>query len=78
MAGELQSQLQRRPRGWLGQQNLSQRERATWGGSWREPTSEVASLGSEDREGAGRLEPLRLASHIKGSNVGMLEQQRRG
>lgn len=49
-----------------------------WGGSRRELTSEVTSLGSEERERAGKLDPLRLVGRIRGSAAGMLEQQGRG
>lgn len=44
-----------------------------WSGGWKELCREVTGLGSGDRVGAGKLEPLGLVSHIKGSNLGMLE-----
>lgn len=43
-----------------------------WGGGWEEIRRKVTGLGSEDRVGAGKLEPLGLVSHIKGSKLGML------
>ena len=43
------------------------------GGGWKELRREVTGLRSEDRVGAGKLEPLGLVSHIKGSNLRMLE-----
>lgn len=43
------------------------------GGGCKKLHREVTVLGSEDKVGTGKLEPLGLVSHIKGRNLGMLE-----